>query len=305
MGSPSAGARREEHAAGAHDLVLVQADGTERFVTAERLVFENPQFSPGGERIAVATGRRVGEPTEIWIHDLAAGTVSRLTFDGGRAPVWTPDGAAVTFSRPGDGQGIYTKAADGRGEAERLLAVDEFHWLVGWTPDGHTLAFGVLEGRTDRAESSSSIMAFDGGEPRRVVGPGAIWGGRLSPDGRWLAYYTLESGSFEVYVTPFPEGRPRWLISNEGGRDPSWGPDGTEVYYRSGDRLVAARIDTTAGVRVLARRIMLAPFSPPLYADYDIHPDGRTLAPVRPRDESDREIVVVLDWLAEVRRAAR
>ncbi|MDQ3244492.1 MAG: serine/threonine-protein kinase, partial [Gemmatimonadota bacterium] len=287
----------------AHELVLVDADGKERLLTGEWLAFENPQFSPDGRRLAVATGRRLGDPADIWIHDLRTGAASRLTFEGGRAPVWRPDGAAVTFSKLGDRRGIYTKAADGGGDAELLLAIDEFHWLVGWTPDGRSLAFGVLE-RTSESKTLSSIVSLTAGESRRVVGPGSIWGGRLSPDGRWLAYYTLESGRFQVFVTPFPGGRARWLISEEGGRDPTWGSDGTEVYYRSGDRLVAARIDTTAGVRVLRRRLVLAPFSPPLYDDYDIHPDGRTLTLVRPRDESGRDIVLVLDWFTEVRRAA-
>ena len=287
-----------------HALVLVEADGTERLVTDERLSFENPQFSPDGRRLAVATGRGAGGPTDIWIHDLRRGTASRLTFEGGRAPVWMPGGAAVTFSHLGERQGIYTKSADGRGDPELIVALDEFHWLIGWTPDGRTLAFGVLEGAGEAQGALSSIMSFTGGAPHRVVGPGPVWGGRLSPDGRWLAYYTLESGRFDVYVTPFPEGRTRWLISDDGGRDPTWGPDGREVYYRSGDRLVAAVVDTAAGVRVLTRRLVRAPFSPPQYDDYDIHPDGRTLALVHPRDVSGRDIVLVLDWFADVRRAA-
>jgi len=251
----------------------------------------------------VATGRRLNEPTDIWIHELRTGAASRLTFDGGRAPVWTPDGAGVTFSKLGGRQGIYTKAADGRGEAELVLAVNEFHWLIGWTPDGRTLAFGALE-RTKDGASPSSISSLTAGQTSRVVGPGSIWGGRLSPDGRWLVYYTMESGRFHVYSTPFPGGRARWLISEDGGRDPSWGPDGTEIYYRSGNRLMAARIDTAAGVRVLGRRLVVAPFSPPLYDDYDVHPNGRTIALIRPRDESVRDIVLVLDWFTEVRRAA-
>ncbi len=286
-----------------HALVLTEANGNERLVTDQPLSFQNPQFSPDGRRLAVATSRRLGEPSDIWIHDLRTGAASRLTFEGGRAPVWTPDGAAVTFSKLGSKQGIYTKAADGSGEAELLLAVNEFHWLVGWTPNGRTLAFGAL-GHTSEGASVSSISSLNAGQTSRVVGPGSIWGGRLSPDGRWLAYYTLESGRFQVFVTPFPGGRARWLISEEGGRDPTWGPDGTEIYYRNGDRLMAARIDTAAGVRVLSRRLVLAPISPPMYDDYDIHPDGRTLALVRPRDEFGRDIVLVLDWFTEVRRAA-
>ena len=289
--------------AATHELLLVGADGKERFVTTEWLKYENPQFSPDGRRLAVATSRRTGM-TDIWIHDLDSGGESRLTFDGARAPVWTPDGRAVTYSKLGEGPGIYTKAADGHGEAEQLISNSEFNWLIGWTPDGRTLAYGTME-PAKGDQTLSSIMSLTDGQARRVVGPGSTWGGRLSPDGRWLAYYTMESGAFQVYVTPFPGGRARWLVSEEGGRDPSWGPDGRELYYRSGDRLMAARIDTTAGIRVLGRRLVLSPFSPPLYDDYDVHPDGHTLALVRPRAESGRDVVLVLDWFSEVRRATQ
>jgi eukaryotic-like serine/threonine-protein kinase len=152
--------------------------------------------------------------------------------------------------------------------------------------------------------SRSSILAFEGRESRHVVGPGDTWGGRLSPDGRWLAYYSLDSGYFEIYVTPFPDTRARSLIAE--GTDPSWSPDGSEIYYRSGGRLMAARIDTASGVRVLSRRLVIEPFSPPLYDDYHIHPDGRTLALVRPSgDAQGREITVVLNWLAELQRLMR
>ena len=95
-------------------------------------------------------------------------------------------------------------------------------------------------------------MAYNNTQSRTVVGPGSTWGGRLSRDGKWLAYYVLNSGTFEVYATPFPEGGTRWLIAE--GTDPSWGPDGNEIYYRRGPRLMAARVDKTAGVKVLASR---------------------------------------------------
>jgi Tol biopolymer transport system component len=292
-------------AAQEYALVLVQPDGTERVLSEDPLL-ENPQFSPNGERLVVARTRRAGETPELWLYDLESGTPpSRLTSDGGRAPVWTPDGVAVTYSHPvpSERSGIYTRSADGRGDTRQIVPLSSFHWLVGWTPQ-QTLAYGMMENVAADGVSRSSILAFEGRESRHVVGPGDTWGGRLSPDGRWLAYYSLDSGYFEIYVTPFPDTRARSLIAE--GTDPSWSPDGSEIYYRSGGRLMAARIDTASGVRVLSRRLVIEPFSPPLYDDYHIHPDGRTLALVRPSgDAQGREITVVLNWLAELQRLMR
>jgi Tol biopolymer transport system component len=196
--------------------------------------------------------------------------------------------------------GIYSKAADGRGDARRIVAVPTFHWLVGWTPNG-TLAYGMMEEQPRDRSPASSIVAFQGAESRRVVGPGRTWGGRLSPDGRWLVYYSSDSGYFEIYVDHFPDTGSRALIAE--GTDPAWSPSGSEIYYRSGSRLMAARVETSSGVRVLSRRVVIEPFIPPLYDDYDIHPDGRTLALVRPAGElRGREIAWLLNWPAELAR---
>jgi serine/threonine-protein kinase len=282
-------------------LVLVEPDGGER-ILAEHPVIENPRFSPDGRRLVVAATRTGGERAELWMHDLTGGLpASRLTSDGGRAPVWSRDGASVTYSHLArERQGIYNVPADGRGDARLVVELPTFHWLVGWTP-ARVLAFGKMEPTSADRTPLSSIYAFDGGNTHLIVGPGQTWGGRLSPDGRWLAYYANDSGYFEVYVTRFPGAGSRVLIAE--GTDPAWSPDGSEIYYRSGSRLMAARLETSPSIRVLSRRLVVEPFLPPLYDDYDIHPNGRTLALVRPAgDWSGREIAVLLDWPATLAR---
>jgi WD40-like Beta Propeller Repeat len=282
-------------AADAYELVIVSPDRSERLVTERQRLFENPRFSPNGKFIVVATTRRDGESPDLWMHEFDTGTATRLTSNGGRTPVWTLDGTDVTYSQLGEGGGIYSKRADNQGEAKRLLALDVFHWLVGWTPDQRTLVYALMD------KTPSSIMAYRDGQSSRVVGNGSTWGGRLSRDGRLLVYYRLESGAFEVYVTPFPDAGTRWLIAE--GTDPTWSPDGSEVYYRSGSRLMAARVDKTAGVRVTSRRLVIEPFLPPLYDDYDIHPDGRTLVIVRPANATQgREVAIVLNWQEALRQ---
>jgi serine/threonine-protein kinase len=282
-------------AADAYELVIVGANATARVVGQPQRSLENPRFSPDGRYVAVAARRRDVEPADLWLHDLHVGSTTRLTSDGGRAAVWSDNGATITYSHLGEQQGIYTTRVDGRGDRKRVLALDAFHWLVGWTPDGSTLLYGLM------AKAKSSIMAYRDTASRAVVGPGNTWGGRLSRDGKWLAYYVLDSGTFEVYVTPFPEGGARGLIAE--GTDPSWGPDGNEIYYRRGPRLMAARIDKTAGVKVVANRIVIDPFLPPLYDDYDIHHDGRTVVIVRPANQTQgREVTIVHGWSNELRQ---
>jgi eukaryotic-like serine/threonine-protein kinase len=279
-------------AARLHSLVLVRADGTERIIGAEQLFFMNPRFSPrDGRRLVFAARRHLKEPWEIWVHDFETDRATRLT--SGWRPMWTPDGESVTFSR--SGRGLYTKPV-GPGEARQLIALKAAHWLVGWTPDSRTLVSGVMEG------SLSSIVALADSQTRRIIEPSNAWGGRLSPDGRWLAYGSLDSGNFKIVVTSLNGGE-RWPIAD--GSDPNWNAAGNEIYYRSGTSLMAIRIDTSGGlVRVLSEpRVVVEPFIPPYYDDHDIHPDGRTLVYVRPSGTTlAREVAVVVNWLPEMRR---
>ena len=283
----------------AYELVVLGADGGEHVIGQPQRSLENPRFSPDGRYVVVASRRTDDEAADLWLHDLHTDAASRLTSDGGRAPVWS-DTRTISYSHLGEDQGIYTTRVDGGGGSTPLLPLQDFHWLVGWTPDRSTLLYGLmLEGY-----ETSSIMAHSNTQSRTVVEAGSIWGGRLSRDGSWLAYYVLNSGTFEVYVTPFPDGGTRWLIAD--GTDPSWAPDGSELYYRSGPRLMAARLDKASGVKVLARRIVIDPFLPPLYDDYDIHRDGRTLVLVRPVNPAQgREVVTVLGWFNELRAPDR
>jgi Tol biopolymer transport system component len=279
-------------AAQSHALVLVQSDGTTRMIGEEQLYFMNPRFSPhDGRRLLFAAKRHSKEPWEIWVHDLETDKSTRLTT--GWRPLWTPDGRNVTFSRPLEG--IYMKPL-GPGEARLILPLKTGHWLLGWTPDARTLLYAAMEG------TPGSIWALTDGETRRIVGPGSIWSGRPSPDGRWVAYASLDSGNFKVLVSARDGGEP-WPVAD--GTDPNWNAAGNEIYYRSGTSLMAVSVDTTGGaVRVLSEpRVVVDTFIPPYYDDHDIHPDGRTLVYVHPSGATQpREVAIVVNWFPDMHR---
>lgn len=285
------------HARGADRYVLAVSDlaGTRERVLDEQRRFYQPRFSPQGGRVAVGVGPETrSNDDDVWLYDTAtAGAGTRLTFDGGTAPVWSRDGSAVAFS--GDrfwttrqGSGLYTKNVDGRAAERRVVEMSEFHRPIAF--DGEDL---LLEITT--ADGELWIERAVGGERQRLTrGINA----RVSADGKLLAYVSDESGRDTVYALALEEGGGRWQIAE--GSDPAFSPDGSELFYVRGTRLMAARLDTSAGLRVLSHRVVQESFPERLvYGDYDVSPDGSEIVLVRPLDLArGREVIVALDWLA-------
>ena len=194
-------------------LVWVDRDGNEETLPEARN-FGRWAVSPDGRQLAVSIVAEGGNE-DIWVYDLTRQTLSRLTFDGANenSPVWTPDGERIVFASTRDGGGLWWQAADGTGTAERLL-VDDSPVLApyAFTPDGAQLLYnseGDIYTLTPGAEVPSQALIQSEFTTQRPD---------LSPDGRWLAYHSDETGRFEIYVRPFPnieEGK--WQISSAGG----------------------------------------------------------------------------------------
>jgi Tol biopolymer transport system component len=276
-----------------HGLVLVDRDGTEQLLLRGR-AFWLPRFSPDGTRIAFG---EIAAQQDIWIRDLAAATTSRLTFDGqeNNDPVWNPDGTSVAFSHHKGAKDLYILSAEG-GDPDLVVAQDGVQWTTDWSPDGRYLVFTKVINQ----DQDIWVAPLSGdGEPRPFLATRYDEGAaRLSPNGRWLAYHSRESGQLEVYVQSFPEPGNKRLISTGGGKQPIWGPNGQELFYWNPRGQLIAQQLTVGDDITVGRRDVLFQLPDNLFeysAQYDIHPDGQRF--VIARNAMQNRLIVALDLI--------
>ncbi len=292
------------------DFVWVSRDGTVEMVDPTWTgyhEFEGLALSPDGTRLAVELAQ--DGRTDIWIKQLDRGPLSRLTFDGSDNidPSWSTDGRWVSFHSVQDSTlGMWRRAADGSGPPEPLFDI-QGPTVTRWSPDGGWL-LGV-----HFSPEGSDVVAMEIGvdsQPRPLVAerfnettPA------LSPDGRWLAYASDESGRLEIYVRPFPDvGSGRWQISTDGGVEPLWGPNGRELFYRSSDGDVVQVVDLSRGPNT---PIHMTPIRPGVTLElndgevlYAISPDGTRLMMIQQAGSGDAtgDIILVRNWFEELKR---
>ncbi|MEO6058257.1 MAG: protein kinase, partial [Gemmatimonadales bacterium] len=270
-------------------------------------------LSPDGRRLAVST--LDGSGSALWVKQLDAGPLTRLTFGGGSINyrgAWMPDGRTLSFSSDARGAGtyLYRVRADGSDKPERLFPADTAQVdEADWSRDGRWLAYrtGTVPGVRDlyarRLEGDTARITI-------AAGPADEYMPALSPDGRWIAYVSLESGREEVYVRPFPEvDRARWQVSPAGGTNPVWAHSGQELFYVTpGDSMVAADVRGTSDFQVTGRRTLFStrPFAfQPWHQAFGVLPGDRGFIMLQRISESagpeSRRLVVVLNWFDEVR----
>jgi eukaryotic-like serine/threonine-protein kinase len=292
-------------------LVRVDRTGRARPLMDARRVFDGLRFSPDGRRIALGIE---GANAQVWLFDLERGTFTPQMLRRGNnwGAIWTPDGRRLTFVSDRDGSSnLFWQPADGSGPAERLTPWTS-EYLVGaeaWSPDGRTLVFSE-----SRPTTSLDIWVFRLGERQPQPLLQESWNEvspQISPNGRWLAYASQESGAvgamMQVYVTPFPGSGGRWPISTDGGSQPMWGRNGRELYYRSANRMMAVAVTSGSTFSATKPRVL---FETRAYSglgiggmSYDVTPEGEFLM-IEP-DEADvppSQINVVLNWMQEVRQ---
>ncbi len=287
-------------------LEWVIRNGTELPLAAPARSYRAPRLSPDGRRIAVNVEE---QETQIWLYDLARDTSARWTFEGtaNQFPSWTPDGKRIAFESNKEGPpNIFWQLADGSGGLERLTTSDDTDIPVSWSPDGQMLAFIEVAPTTGYdiwvlRLSERKVQPFLR-TPLNESVP------RFSPDGRWLAYVSDESGRFEVYVQPYPGPGGKYQISAEGGTEPAWNPNGRELFYRSGDKMMAVDITTQLGFAAGNPRMLFEGqyvLTPGTYPNYDVSPDGQRFLMLKPSDSAEAaptQINVVLNWFEELKQ---
>lgn len=258
--------------------------------------------SPDGRYVLLATS---SSTSDVWSYELGRGTQTRLTTESeeDETPVWSPDGKRFAYSsvRPGGRRSVVIRPADGSG-GERIIWFSSRHFhLHDWSPDGRSLLLTVVGAGADLC-----VLAVDGGaEPTPFFpSPHQESDGAFSPDGRWLAYTSNESGTAEVYVRPFPVPGGRWQISTQGGSMPRWSRSGKDLFYKSGVNLMAVSIE--AKVEFTAGKPRQVLEMDGVNTAYDVLPDGRfvMLAYRAGLGNYASRIDVTVNWFDELRRIA-
>jgi serine/threonine protein kinase len=285
-------------------LVTVGRNGTVETVSQDARVFRRPRVSPDGQRIAVEVASR--GTAEIWIQERADQTLTRLTFGGGMDPLWTPDGRGLLFSRVSEAGDfdIHVQPADNSGPAEPVLVAPEDQWAFAWSADGRRLVFDELNAENDIDIRSIDLVTKGASTPFAAT---AAWERlpTMSPDGRWLAYASDESGQFEIYVRPFPGPGGQVRISTAGGNEPIWSPNGREIFYRDGTSMIAVEVRTQPSLSIVSRRSLFADGFAGIggsgASNYDVLSGGEAFVMLQPAGAP--RLMAVTNWFEQLRAA--
>ena len=283
-------------------VVVAGADGSTRVLLGDRRDYSFPRLSPDGRQLALTIGS--ADHRDVWLDEFASGTLTRLTTEGlsNERPEWSPDSRRVLFRSDRDGNtAIWWRPADLSAEATVLLKgnrLDVFEAVL--SPDARSLVYQL---DTAGADLYYRAMSGDSAPHPIANNPAAIETmPRLSPDGRWIAFSTNESGRDEVVVQPFPGPGGRVQVSTDGGSEPVWSRDGRRLFYRGGRDLMAAVIRPNPAFTVVARDSVLVDtymYATNPHANYDVMPDGNHFIFLEADDEG--ELIVVANWTSVLR----
>ena len=289
-------------------LVWVNRNGAEQALAATPRAYSFPRLSPDGRRLAVDIVAQ-DQSSQIWLYDLSREALARFPFEGtlNQPPAWTTDSKRIAFrsNKERPSTNIFWQLADGSGGLERLTTNEFAATARSFSPGSQLLAFfesnpvtgqdiWVL-GLNDRKAQLFLQTKFNETDPA------------FSPDGHWLAYRSDKSGRPEIYVQPYPGPGGEWAISTEGGTEPVWNPNGRELFYRSGDKMMAVDFTSQPGLSIGKPRMLFErPYLPTAATtpNYDVSSGGQRFLMLKAveQEQAATQINVVLNWLEELKQ---
>jgi eukaryotic-like serine/threonine-protein kinase len=273
----------------------------------------HPRISPDGRQLAIEVE---GVNHNFYVYDFERGVMAMITNDGlSHGPIWSPDSKYLAFRAwKAEMMTMWRIPSDRSGPAERLTSVGKRQSVVSFSPNGEYLLFDQADDPANSVDVWVLPMRGDR-TPKPFVSSRAVEGSaKFSPDGKWVAYCSTESGRPEVLVQPWPGPGPKIQISSDGGTDPIWRRDGKELFYRSGDKMMAVTMEMGPPLRA-GRPVQLweGPYSHgmssscgppgPTSANYDVTTDGRRFLMIKDndRDVKSTKVVVILNWAQELK----
>ena len=286
-------------------LVWEDRQGSVQRAVVSQGVFSHPRLSPDGTRLAVV-GYSPDGASHVWIADLADGSFTRLAQEGNcTLPLWSPDGKWIALASDRNGRwNLFMLPADGSAAAVQLHRSEYPEVPTSWSPDGKHLCLTQFH-----PDSGPDIWMLAVKEDR--VWPflrqrSGEWGGVFSPDGRWLAYTSDESGLSQVYVRSVSGAGEARQLSTAEGREPVWSPDGRQLYYRYWRGVMSAPFRTdpepTADAPQLILQGQYGDGAIPGFQNYDISPDGLRFLLIREEGAADRRLYFVHNWFEDLRQ---
>ncbi len=278
-------------------LVRVDMAGRAEPVGSQVRGFEDLSISPDGRRIAVTLAENGS--ADLWIYNQERDALTRLTEKGDCGdPLWSPDGHRVIYTNP---RSLYAIAADGGGPAESLPS-GQWAEADSFSPDGGDLLFSTFSPATNDAALWRLPMEAHAQPKQLFPGVARVHDARVSPDGRWIAYVSAQSGESQVYVQAYPVPGERIQVSVDGGREPVWAPNGEELYFRTPTKFMAAEVRSRPALAVGKPRLLFEGNYRLAHHDYGLLPDGRHFIMIQPVGKKPpAELHVVVNWSEELK----
>jgi hypothetical protein len=290
-------------------LVWVDRSGKTLRATGAIGGFSAPSLSPDETRVVVDRVKMDSDTHDLWVQDLNSGAASRFTFESAdhTNPIWLSDGSRIVWASNREGPyQLFVKPANGEGQDQRWSSTDRITIATGRTADSRSIISYEVDAKTKR---DVWLRQLDGdSKPVPLVqSPGSDIGGPVSPDGRWLAYASDQTGEYEIYVTSFPDAKGKWQLSTGGGIGPAWRKDGKELFFYSRDgQMMSVDVSGAASFEASAARALFEFRSGnglTFVAPYAAAADGKRFLINTIVDESNgAPLTLVINWQEMLRR---